>query len=37
MVNECLAPGVKDGEEPEAGTEVARVLGDLLKRLGRCA
>jgi hypothetical protein len=37
MVNECLAPGVEDGEEPEAGAEVAWVLGDLLKRLGRCA
>lgn len=37
MVNECLAPGVEDGEEPEAGAEVAWVLGDLLKRLGRRA
>jgi len=34
MVHEGLAPGVKDGEEPEAGTEMAGVGGDLLKRPG---
>jgi len=37
MMNEGLAPGVEDGKEAEASTEVARVLGDLLKRVGRGA
>ncbi len=37
MMNEGLAPGVEDGKEAEAGTEVARVGGDLLKRAGRGA
>lgn len=34
MVDERLTPGVEDGEEAEACTEVSGVLGDLLKRLG---
>ena len=37
MMDEGLAPGVEDGKEAEASTEVARVLGDLLKRVGRGA
>jgi hypothetical protein len=36
-MDEGLAPGVEDGEEAEASTEVARVLGDLLERPGRGA
>jgi hypothetical protein len=35
MMDEGLAPGVEDGKESEAGSEVARVGGDLLKRPGR--
>jgi hypothetical protein len=34
MMDERLAPGVKDREEAEACAEVAGVLGDLLKRAG---
>ena len=37
MVDERLAPGMQDGEESEAGTEMLRVVGDLLKRTGRAA
>ena len=37
MMDEGLAPGVEDGKEAEAGTEVAGVGGDLLKRVGRGA
>jgi hypothetical protein len=37
MMNEGLAPGVEDGKEPEASSEVARIGGDLLKRPGRGA
>ena len=37
MMDEGLAPGVEDGKEPEASPEMARVLGDLLKRPGRGA
>ena len=37
MVHEGLAPGVEDGEEPEAGAEMTGVGGDLLKRPGRRA
>ena len=36
MVDERLAPGVQDREEPEAGAEVTGVQGDLLQRTG-CA
>ena len=34
MMDEGLAPGVEDGEEPEASAEMAGVGGDLLKRSG---
>lgn len=34
MMDQGLAPGVEDDEEAEASAEVARVGGDLLKRLG---
>jgi hypothetical protein len=37
MMNEGLAPGVEDGKEPEASSEVARVGGDLLKGAGHSA
>lgn len=35
MMDERLAPGMEDGEEPELSTEMFRVQGDLLKRTGR--
>ena len=35
MVDERLAPGMQDGEEPEPGAEMLRVAGDHLKRPGR--
>ncbi len=37
VVDEAVAPGVEDGEEPEASAEMARVPGDLLQRVGRRA
>ena len=37
MMDERLTPGMEDGEEPEPGTEMFRVQGDLLKRRGHRA
>jgi hypothetical protein len=37
MMDERLAPGMEDGKEPEPGTEMLRVLGDLLERTSRGA
>jgi hypothetical protein len=34
MMDERLAPGMEDSEEPETSAEMLRVVGDLLKRLG---
>lgn len=34
MVDQGLAPGMEDGEEPETGAEMFRVVSDVLKRLG---
>ncbi len=35
MMDECLTPGVEDGEESEFGTQMFRIQGDLLQRTGR--